>query len=49
MNTLAPILLFVFNRPDHTKSTLEALRNNTLASQSILYIYADAARNGRAV
>ncbi|MBE6306077.1 MAG: glycosyltransferase [Bacteroidales bacterium] len=45
MNTLAPILLFVFNRPDHTKSTLEALRNNTLASQSILYIYADAARN----
>lgn len=42
---LAPILLFVFNRPDHTRQTLEALQRNTLAADSLLYIYADGARN----
>ena len=26
----APILLFVFNRPDHTKKVLESLKNNLL-------------------
>ena len=44
MPTTAPILLFVYNRPDHTRQTIEALQNNTLASISTLYIYADAAR-----
>jgi FkbM family methyltransferase len=38
---LAPIVLFVYNRPEHTRKTLEALRLNELASESILYIYAD--------
>lgn len=38
---LAPIVLFVYNRPDHTLQTLEALLNNPLASASILYIFAD--------
>ncbi|MHB9294035.1 hypothetical protein Holit_03161 [Hollandina sp. SP2] len=38
---LAPVVLFVYNRPDHTLQTLEALKNNTLASQTILYIFAD--------
>lgn len=42
---LAPILLFVFNRPRHTQRTLDALKGNTLAAQSTLYIYSDAARN----
>jgi hypothetical protein len=37
----APILLFVYNRPLHTRAVLEALRNNTLAGDSVLYIYAD--------
>ncbi len=41
----APILLFVFNRPVHTQRTLDALKANTLASDSTLYIYADAPRN----
>lgn len=41
----APILLFVYNRPAHVKRTVEALRRNTLAAESELYIYADAARN----
>ena len=40
----APILLFVFNRPDHVRRTVEALKQNTLSSDSVLYIYSDAAR-----
>ena len=38
---LAPIVLFVYNRPKHTRQTLEALAQNELASESVLYIYAD--------
>ncbi|QOT80681.1 sugar transferase [Cupriavidus basilensis] len=43
--SLAPIVLFVFARPDHTKRTLEALAANDLAEDSDLIIYSDAARN----
>lgn len=39
--TLAPIVLFVYNRPEHTLQTLEALSKNDLANESILYVYAD--------
>lgn len=42
---LAPIVLFVYNRPWHTTKTLEALEQNDLANQSILYIYADGAKD----
>lgn len=42
---LAPVVLFTYNRPEHTKKTLEALTNNYLASDSILYVFSDAARN----
>lgn len=38
---LAPIVLFVYNRPWHTRRTLESLAKNELANQSRLYIYAD--------
>ena len=38
---LAPIILFVYNRPWHTKQTVEALIKNELASESELYIFAD--------
>jgi len=38
---LAPICLFVYNRPIHTLSTLQSLKNCHLAKDSILYIYAD--------
>ena len=31
----APILLFVFNRPDHVRRTVEALQRNTLAAESM--------------
>lgn len=38
---MAPIVLFIYNRPLHTKKTLEALSRNTLAQESDLYIFAD--------
>ena len=37
----APILLFVFNRPSHTKAVLESLKNNTFSKSSKLYIFSD--------
>jgi hypothetical protein len=41
----APIVLFVYNRLDKTKKTLEALNDNIGADESVLYIYSDGARN----
>lgn len=43
--SLAPIVLFTYDRLDHTKRTIEALKNNKLADQSELIIYSDAAKN----
>ena len=42
---LAPIVLFVYNRPWHTKQTVEALQKNELAKESELFIYCDEAKN----
>ena len=44
----SPIVLFVYNRPWHTKQTIKALRKNALASESELFIYSDAAKNEEA-
>lgn len=44
-STLAPIVLFTYNRPKHTKKTLEALIANKLASDSELFIYQDGLRS----
>ncbi len=41
MADLAPIVLFVYNRPEHTRRTLAALAANPLAAESDLVIYAD--------
>lgn len=41
----APVILFVYNRPDHTIKTLTALEKNKLADQTVLYIYSDAAKS----
>lgn len=38
---LAPIILFVYNRPKHTLRTLQALSQAELASKSELYIFSD--------
>ncbi len=44
----APIALFVYNRPRHTRATLAALRANELARQSDLHVFSDAARKPEA-
>lgn len=38
----APVVLFVYNRPDHTRQTVEALAKNELARETELWIYSDA-------
>lgn len=38
---LAPIVLFVYNRPQHTAMTLKSLAENPLAKDSVLYVFAD--------
>lgn len=43
--SIAPIALFVYNRPWHTQQTIEALQKNELAEQSELFIFSDGAKN----
>ena len=45
MSDLAPIVLFVYNRVNHTKRTIEALKRNELANQSEIFIYSDGEKN----
>jgi hypothetical protein len=40
-----PVALFVYNRPEHTKATLEALARNTLAYQTDLVVFSDGAKD----
>lgn len=42
MKDLAPIVLFTYNRLDHTKKTIEALKGNIYAKESSLFVYSDA-------
>lgn len=44
-NNTAPIILFVYNRPEHTRRTVESLAKNMLAKESTLYIFSDGAKN----
>lgn len=39
----APVALFVYNRPDHARLTIDALRANHFAGDTPLYIFSDAA------
>ena len=43
---LAPVALFVYNRPEHTLRTLEALEKNTLSKESHLIIFSDGPKSG---
>lgn len=43
-DNLSPIILFVYNRLDHTRQTVEALQKNELAPESTLYVFADGAK-----
>ena len=45
----APIVLFVYNRPEHTRQSIEALTANIYASESELFIYSDAPKNQQAI
>ncbi|HEY2380151.1 MAG TPA: sugar transferase [Terriglobia bacterium] len=40
----SPVVLFCYKRPDHTRQTLEALRLNSLAARTELYVFSDAPR-----
>jgi hypothetical protein len=44
--TLSPIALFTYNRPLHTRRTIEALQQNKLSAQSDLFIFSDGAKEG---
>jgi len=41
MQNLAPIALFVYNRPEHTRRTISYLKKNLLAEESRLFIFSD--------
>lgn len=45
---LAPIVLFVYSRPAHTRRTVEALLKNELAKESDLTVYSDAPKRPEA-
>lgn len=46
--TSAPVALFVYNRPWHTRRTVEALQANREAPETPLYIFSDAPRDAAA-
>jgi len=45
IENLAPIVLFTYNRLDHTRPTIEALQKNIYAAESHLIIYSDGPRD----
>jgi hypothetical protein len=49
MDKLAPIVLFVYNRPEHTLKCLESLAENVLAKQSTLYIFCDGPKENASI
>ena len=44
----APVVLFVYNRLDHTMNVIESLKNNILADDTDLYVFSDAAKTEKA-
>ena len=44
---LAPIVLFVYNRVDTLELTVNALKNNVWAEQSVLYVFSDSSKSDR--
>lgn len=47
MSEYSPIVLFVYSRYEHTSATLQALKNNKLASKSELFIFSDGFKNDK--
>lgn len=48
IENLAPIVLFTYNRLEHTQKTIAALQENLYAAESELYIYSDGPKNDAA-
>jgi Glycosyl transferase family 2 len=46
---ISPIVLFVYNRPWHTRQTVEYLQKNELANQSELFVFSDGPKDGQSV
>ena len=46
---LAPVILFTYNRPEHTAKVLDALSENYLASISNLYVFCDGPKNDKVI
>lgn len=44
-SSLAPIVYYAYNRPQHTLQTLTALKKSRLSQQSELFIFIDGAKN----
>lgn len=42
---LSPVVMFVYNRLPHAQKTLQSLAKNTLAKDTYLYIFSDAAKS----
>jgi len=45
MESFSPVALFVYNRPELTKKTIESLKDNINSQNTDLYIFSDAAKN----
>ena len=43
----APIVLFVYNRPDHVRRGVKSLQANYLAKESDLFIFSDAPKSNK--
>ena len=41
----APVVLFVYNRLDHTMNVIDSLKKNLYAKETDLYVFSDAAKN----
>jgi hypothetical protein len=44
---LSPIILFTYNRPVHTRQTVESLQKNFLAAESDLIVYSDCWKDNK--
>jgi len=42
---LAPVALFVYNRPEHTQKTVSCLQENKVAAQSDLFVFSDGPKD----
>lgn len=46
---LAPVVIFVYNRPEHAEETIKSLSKNYLANETEVYIYSDGPKNEKAI